>query len=238
MLEKIIKITPLTGALLVFCGVLKLIFYYSYFNVHIIDYLEFQEIITSFFGDINIIIIFGMTMLLISFLTLNFISKKTNLHFDDFVEKLYELLYPRRFRYSIAFFIAIIVLLLLTSFEVCKFNYFIIYLLTFCTIQMLTYLFITKENGGSIDISGFYGILILGITLTFSIYLFAKRDIQQTNSIPLETTLELEDGKIICNKETKNLYIGKTSKYVFVRIDSLNSTFAISTDKITKYKFK
>ena len=57
-------------------------------------------------------------------------------------------------------------------------------------------------------------------------------------SIPLETILELEDGKIICNKETKNLYIGKTSKYVFVKIDSLNSTFAISTDKITKYKFK
>ncbi len=237
MINKIVKLTPLAGTFLVFLGVLKLIFYYSYFDIQIIDYLEFQEIITSFFGDINIIIIFGFSMVLISFVTLNFISKKANLNIDDVAKKIMIFLYPRRFIYFIVFFLIVLIIKLsLLFFDFLRYNYFLIYLLSFCSIQMLTYLFLSKDEKGNIDISNFYGILILGLSLSFSIYLFAQKDIQETMSNTEETIINTKNEIIYCNNQTNNMYIGKTSKYTFLK--KSNSIIAIPNTEIIEYEFK
>lgn len=238
MLDKIIKITPLAGTVLIFSGVLKLIFFYSHFNIRIIDYLEFQEIITSFLGDFNIIVIFGITMALISFMTFNFLGKRTGLPINELLDKMLHIVYPHRFRYFIGFFTVALILFLLTYFKILSNNYVVIYFLTFCTIQMLTYLFLHKEDNGEIDIPIFFAVLIFGLSLTISLYQFAQHDIQEIKTSHSETTLVLDNTTIICNKQTKNLYIGKTSKFVFVKFDSLNSTMVIPAEDIKRYEFK
>ncbi len=238
MIDKIVKIAPLTGALLIFCGVLKLIFYYSYFNISIINYLEFQEIITSFFEDINIIILFGMTMLLITFFTLNTLSNKANVQLDDFAKKMMDFLYPHRIKYFIFFMAVFLILNGLIYFDLIGYNYFVIYILIFVTVQMLTYLFLSKDEDGEADIPNLYGMLIITISLSFSIFLLAQKDIQETISKPTESRIETADGTIICNKETGNLYIGKTSKYGFFRIKNSNSIVIIPIEQITKFEFK
>lgn len=238
MMDKIVKISPLIGALLVFCGVLKLIFYYSYFDIQIINYLEFQEIITSFFDDINIIIVFGMTMVLITFFTLNTLSSKTNLQVEDLFDKMMAFLYPHRFKYFIGFLVVFLVLCTLIYFNIIRYNYFVIYFLIFCMVQMLTYLFLSKDVNGKIDIPNFYGVVILAIGLSFSIFLLARKNIQQTIANKTETKIVTTDKTIVCNKETGNLYIGKTSKYAFIRIKKTNSTVVIPSEQITKYEFK
>jgi len=238
MLNRIIKLTPLVGSLLVFCGVLKLIIFYSHFNVRIIDYLEFQEIITSFLGDVNIIIVFGITMTLISFATINFISKKAKLPLEDLFERLLILLYPHRFKYFISFLLIIFFIYGFILYGIIGYSYLIIYLLTFCTIQMLTYLFLSKEENGKVEITSFYGILIFGISLSFSIYLFAQHDIENINKSISETTIQLENEIIHCNRSTKNIYIGKSSEYVFIKVDSSNSTLVIPSEEVLKYEFK
>lgn len=238
MIEKIVKITPLAGAILVFCGVLKLIFYYSHFDIQIIDYLEFQEIITSFLGDINIIIIFIMTMTLITFATLNLVRRKTKLQLDHIFEQMLISIYPHRFKYSIFFVILALLLLGLMEFEFVQFNYLLIYLITFSTAQTLTYLFLTKEDDGKVDIPNFYGLVVIGVSLSISIFLFAEKDLQKIKLNQHETRISTADETIVCNRETQNLYIGKTNKYVFLRINQTNSTLVIPNDKIIQYEFK
>lgn len=236
MLDRIIKMTPLAGALLIFSGVLKLIFFYSHFNIRIIDYLEFQEIITSFLGDINIIIVFGMIMTLITFITLNFLGNKTKLPLDNLFENLLVFLYPKRFIIFFIFLAAIILTLCLIHCKIVGYNYFVIYLLIFFSIQSLTYLFLHKEESGNVDIPNFYGILILGVALSVSLYFLAKHDIQEVEKSNM--TIILDKGPIDLNAQTKNLYIGKTSKFVFVKMDSLNSTIVIPIEQIKQYEFK
>ena len=238
MLDRIIKLTPLAGALLIFSGVLKLIFYYSHFNIRIIDYLEFQEIITSFFGDINIIIVFGMIMTLITFITLNLLGKKTKLPLDEVFEKILVVLYPKRFKFFFGFFFAFIIISSLIYFKVIGYNYFVIYLLIFFCIQMLTYLFLHKEESGEVDIPNFYGLLILGVSLSTSLYLLARHDIQEVENSNSNTTIILDNGSIDLNAQTKNLYIGKTNKFVFIKIDSLNSTTVLPVEQVKQYKFQ
>lgn len=237
MLDRIIKLTPLAGALLVFSGVLKLIFYYSYFNIRIIDYLEFQEIITSFFGDINIIIVFGMIMTLITFITINFLGTKAKFSVDELFENMLIFLYPKRFIFFFGFFAAFTITLSFIHFKIIGYNYFVIYLLVFFCIQMLTYLFLHKEESGKVDIPNFYVVLILGISLSTSLYLLARHDIQEVENINSSTTIILDDGSIDLNSQTKNLYIGKTSKFVFIKMDSLNSTIILPVEKVKQYKF-
>ncbi|CAA0223549.1 conserved membrane hypothetical protein [Tenacibaculum maritimum] len=238
MIEKIVKTSPLIGALLVFFGVLKLIFYYSYFNVQIIDYLEFQEIITSFFEDINILIVFGMTMMFITFSTFNTLSGKANLHIEDLAEKMLNFLYPHRFKCFFLFLTLFLILYGLIYFDIIQYNYFVIYILTFLVIQMLTYLFLSKDVDGEIDIPNIYLLIIMTISLSFSIFLLAQKDIQETVNNNIESRIKTIEDNIICNKETGNLYIGKTSKYGFFRIKKLKSTVVIPNEKITKYEFK
>lgn len=236
MIDKIIKMTPIAGALLIFSGVLKLIFFYSHFNIHIINYLEFQEIITSFLGDINIIIVLGMIMTLITFISLNFLGKKTKLPLDVLFDNLLVFLYPKRFIIFFVFLIGIIITLCLIHFKIVGYNYFVIYLLTFFSIQSLTYLFLHKEVSGNVEIPNFYGILLLGVALSVSLYLFAQHDIQEVEKS--NVTIILDKGPIDLNAQTKNLYIGKTSKFVFVKMDSLNSTIVIPIEQIKQYEFK
>ncbi|MDR6562859.1 MULTISPECIES: hypothetical protein [unclassified Arcicella] len=238
MLDKIIKLTPLAGTLLIFCGVLKLIFFYSHFNIRIVDYLEFQEIVTSFLGDINIIIVFGITMILITVITLNLLGKKAKLPVDELIEQVLVFLYPKRFKYFFGFLVAILITMCLVSLDVMEYNYFVVYLLIFFSIQMLTYLFLYKEESGDVNISNFYGLLLLGITLSISLYLLAQHDIQKIENNLSKTTIILDRGAIHFNAQTKNLYIGKTSKFVFVRMDSLQSTIVIPVEEVKRYEFE
>jgi hypothetical protein len=238
MLDRIIKLTPLAGALLIFSGVLKLIFFYSHFNIRIIDYLEFQEIITSFFGDINIIIVFGIIMILVTFVTLNFLGKKTRLPLDELFANILVVIYPNRFKLFFGFLAGIFITLCLIYFGIIGCNYVVIYLLTFFCIQMLTYLFLHKEESGKVDIPNFYGLLLLGISLSTSLFLLARHDIQVVENINSNTTIILDDEVIKINKQTKNMYVGKTSKFVFIKMDSLHSTIAIPVEKVQRYIFE
>ena len=88
MLDRLIKISSLAGAMLIFFGVLKLIIFYSNFNITIIDFLTFSEIITSFLDDINILLIFAVIMTLVSVLTLDYFHRQTKSDLDQFFNDL------------------------------------------------------------------------------------------------------------------------------------------------------
>ena len=48
---------PYLGSFIIFLGVIRLMFYYYSFNVRILNFLEFTEILTSFFDILLLVII-------------------------------------------------------------------------------------------------------------------------------------------------------------------------------------
>ena len=50
--EKIKKIIPFLGSIIITCGYIKLNIYYRHFNIKISEYLEISEVLTLFLNDV------------------------------------------------------------------------------------------------------------------------------------------------------------------------------------------
>jgi hypothetical protein len=238
MLDRLVKISSLSGAFLIFCGVLKMIIYYSTFNVSIVDFLSFSEIITSFLDDINILLIYAAIMLVITFATINFLHRRTNVGLDDFMTGILNIIFPHRYKYVLFFCVVLSILSLLLYLNVIGFNYFVVYLMVFCFIQMLTFIIITKDEQNEIDIPNFSIVISVAMVVTFSIFLLARHDIQSVTNHKYPTTIKTENETFVCDKYTKNLYLGKTNNFLFIKLDSSNSTLSIPVSAIKSIDFK
>lgn len=238
MLDKLIKIASLSGAFLVFCGVLKLIIYFSAFNIEIIDFLSLSEITKSFLDDINILIMFGVLMLVQTFVVLHYLGKKTNLSIEQFFIQVLSFVYFNKWKYIRWFSLAIIVGIGLLSFSIINYNYFVIYLLIFCIIQILTFIMLTKDENNEIDIPIPSLVILVFITIISSIYLFAKHDIQITNANNKQVIITTTDTIIVCNKSTKLIYVGKTDNFIFIKnaTNSASSSFQMSNVKKIEFQ--
>lgn len=62
-LKRLVEISPIIGSFLVFMGFLKLYYFYGHWDINIISYLDFSEIILSFLNDLNILFFFILLML-------------------------------------------------------------------------------------------------------------------------------------------------------------------------------
>jgi hypothetical protein len=232
MFDLILKISSISGAFLIFCGVLKLILYYAAFHVRIISFLSFSEIITSFMDDINILLIYITLMAVSTAGIIKVLHIKTKLNIDFIISYLLNVAYHRRYKYILLFLLVILVLSVLLFLGIFKFNYYIIYIILFCTIQLLTFSLMTKKENGEIDVS----IISLNITVVFtiilSIFLLAKHDIQVAYSYKQPVIVSTDKIKYVCNQETKNIFIGKTDNYVFIKLSMTNSTLVLPISEI------
>lgn len=61
-LKKLVEISPIIGSFLIFMGFFKLYFFYGHWDINIINYLDFSEIILSFFNDLNMLFFFTILM--------------------------------------------------------------------------------------------------------------------------------------------------------------------------------
>lgn len=238
MLDKIIKLSTISGAFLIFCGVLKLILYYSHFKIDIIDYLTFQEIITSFLDDINIILIFGSIMLFVSIVFISVESKKHNMKIEDYIENMLLYFYPYRYRYAIFFGLIITILILLNYSNFLDLNYFIVYIIVFCTIQFLSYLIMYKNDENQIDYPNFQVLISVALTILVSVYLLAKYDIQNVTNNKSTVKIKTSNSEINCGDLKGNIYLGKTDNFIFIRNMKIKSTIVIPTAEIKQIEFK
>ena len=62
-LKRLVEISPIIGSFLVFMGFFKLYCFYGHWDINIINYLDFSEIILSFLNDLNILVFFSLLLL-------------------------------------------------------------------------------------------------------------------------------------------------------------------------------
>jgi hypothetical protein len=234
MLDKLVKLYSISGALLIFCGVLKLSIFYSHFSIDIIEFLSFSEIITSFLDDINILVAFGIIMLVISFVVFSYVDKKATAPRENF---LWNFLFEHKMKFAKGFAFAIIFLLWLTRFKVIETSYFIIYAITFCSIQMFSYIFMIKDDAGEVTFSDRKIGGSVAISFGLIIYLLAQHDIEQTVNNRRKVKIVTNDSVTYYCGTSKNIFLGKTDNYIFISSDSLKSTLILPSSEIKQYLF-
>jgi hypothetical protein len=179
MLDKLIKASSIAGAFLIFSGVLKLIFFYSAFNIKIVDFLTFSEILTSFLDDINVLLLLVGLMIFQSLTVFGLLHWKTNLAWDRLIEQLMAFAYIHKQKYLIFFGAVVLVLSVLLATEILEYYYAIIYVMLFFTLQFLTIVFLTKdEETNKIDTPDHFAVLSGLITVIVGIFLLAQHDIE------------------------------------------------------------
>lgn len=237
-MNKLIKISSFAGTFLISCGVLKLIVYYSAFNISIVDFLSFSEIITSFFDDINVLLIFIIVMLIITVTVLSVGKESHKVKVEDYMEMLLRAVYPIRYKYVTFFAVLILVLFFLIFLDISGYNYLIIYLISFSTLQLLSYLIMSKNENNDIEFSDFHLALTVMISVVVSVILLAQHDIQEVKKNSKEVILYYKTSTIKCGKKFHYTYLGKTDHYIYLKRNSSKSGIAIKTEIIDMIEFK
>lgn len=239
MFDKILKLSSITGGLLVLCGILKLIFYYDTFGINIVDFISFSEILTSFLDDVNIIIIIVLTITIQSIFIFN--HTVGDLDKDDSDAKfdlMMNTIYPFRFRFFIFFAIVFTSLIALIFINVLQIRHIYIYLIIFSWLQLMTFLTLKKNKDGKIDQPNISIVISIIGALVFTLFLLAHRDIEQLEKNGVENLIILTDDSIICNKITNTMYIGKSEKYIFLFNSQSRESQIIPTSDIKRIVIK
>lgn len=227
-LKKIVEISPLIGAFLIFNGFLKLNLFYSYWEINIIEYLNFSEIILSFLDDIKILILFFLTFLihqLIGLKLIDSLESKSKVKSDngniDTLDK------PKSVTDSIVlgienyskFFITISFIAFMILFVIFIYYHKII-ILYFAFAALFQFIFLligTKDINISLVVTSIISFLMFTCAIAYS-------HIKEVENSSNEMTIALEDEKIVTSKTY--YFLGKTENFMFL-YDNLNKTSRI-----------
>jgi hypothetical protein len=237
MLNRIAKISTLMSAGLVFFGYLKLKFYYDEFDIAILNYLTFSEIITSFLDDLQLILIFVALMTLQSAPLLNLIQRKSGLGIEDFYDKLIKALFPFRYKLAGGFLTVITLIVSLMALRWVNVNLALIYILLFSTLQFCHYLSLSKDDKGEIEVSDVSIFLSILIPITLALFLLAKRDVQKVFIEPSTGSVWLREEKIIFGRGAKTKFLGKTEKYVLLYDIMSKNSNVIPVEQVERISF-
>jgi hypothetical protein len=240
MLDRLLKISSLSGALLIFCGVLKLIIYYSAFSIRIVEFLSFSEIITSFLDDINVLVIFCVAFFIQSVPTMNFLHKhsKSPLSLVVWFDLIMLQIYPHKIKLTLLFTALFSIAAILIYLDVFAWKYWVIYLMVFCLIQALTFLFMSKTSEQKVELPDASAALIVCAALVAAIILLAKHDIQTSRLNEYSGVVKTTNESYVYGKPAKNIYVGKTDNFLFLRSEERKSTICIPISELKLIEFK
>ncbi|MBT1705274.1 hypothetical protein [Chryseosolibacter indicus] len=237
MLDKLIKTSTLIGAFLIFCGVLKLMLFYNAFNIRIIDYLTFSEIITSFLDDINVLLLLVALMIFQSVTVFGFVRWKNKMAWDHFLEATIGFVYAHKKGYLIFFCLAVLILSGLLAGGIVVYHYAIIYAILFFILQFFTTAFMTKDEEGKIETPDELAILSGLITILIGIFLLAQHDIERTISDDQKVELVTEKETFHCGDGSRIIFVGKTDGYTFLFNTETKASTVLPMNIVDKMQF-
>jgi hypothetical protein len=242
------SIIPYLGSFIIFLGVLRLTFFYDEFKIDIISYLEFTEIITSFF-DI-LIILLSLIAMSTMFIIMNKIHLKENnkklltqiLGSDSFWKRLK--LYPLYYSNLLLNYLITIVALTLFYYKNTPF-----YVIIMCSgallVGFVVEIIITEikikhhtlsSSKDSIILSSMMMLSIIVCVYTVELATQEANDIKE-KKMYYGTTLYLDDSTKLVSDST-NYYIGKTQNFIFFYHEKAKTTDVYPMDRVKQLSFK
>ncbi len=241
-MHRLIKYSSVITSFLIYIGYLKLKFYYDYFGIQIIDYLDFSEIITSFLNDLNIVMavsLIAMTHMGLGLLLLkssyNF-KRENKKDFDVISRLLGRKISKAKTRFQV---VALLLSLTLSFVGFYLFMYKLItiglYLFVLFFLQLIVIIFDLVQLENLIDKRGFFS-LGISIVIVFSSvsFLLAKRDFAILRNKDFSGyTIQTDSSKYLLQKN--DYLIGKVKDYIFLQ--QKDKIVIINMSKVNKILF-
>ncbi len=255
--EDFFKFLPSLGSILIFLGVLKLSIYYSFFNIEIVNYLTFPEILISFFNDIIVIVI---TLIVAFVFALIILSSKSRKKEKETLSTIVENNYTKGKKYFSTATIqsskskrsileAIIIFVLLVIFGYLLFYkintklsilwLILLYCLTNYSILRLSdklldnYISLYKKMPNTLLSWAGYSFLVFASMICYrAVYTFISvKNLKVNNGV----IFQVDDNIVI--SDNSNYYIGKTQHYLFVFNEKTNETSVYPMNRIKMLSF-
>lgn len=237
-MNSILKYSPIITAILIFTGFLKLYIYYDFFNIDIINYLDFSEIITSFLDDIVLLLSIILPITTIVLFSAFFSKSKYFNHMknekEDVVSRsLRRYRFYNKFRVFITLFANSIITILgiLVFFKFSELIGLVVGVFFLFNIVSIFSVYKTGKILKGIDL-----LLVISIILFLATYLKTYKEVRDTK------VGEFGNYKVYINDGTryvlsKNDYIiGKTKNYLFLSFNE--ETLIIPEREIKKIAYK
>jgi hypothetical protein len=219
------KLIPFATAGLIFLGVSKLLFYYSFFNISIISFLDFGEIITSF---LNTVLVMAISIILTVGFFMGIIARKKREELSNPSNKEIKN-QNNRHSYRRPRQISIIVLLLSTIILIPLYRYdwnLILPIVIWLLISFLSanyFIPICRSSTSKFvrDLSLIINILIVAESFTLFIAIQDYRNVKYDKRflgtrIVFNNETFLKDSSHILVSDSSLFYIGKTNSYIFI----------------------
>ncbi|ANW96016.1 hypothetical protein AXE80_06850 [Wenyingzhuangia fucanilytica] len=223
-MERIKENIPIISSSLVLLGVSKLFFFYNYFDINIIPYLSFSEIITSFLDDIIYLII------LFTFLTFQLSIGNILKMFTGFDKEYKELINIKSKKSKLTAFIVSLVIFIVFCFYfwLKPNNIWVEYFTLFYGYAfMATCLDILFKESIKCEV-----VMLILLLWSISVLTFSEIRNVFTSNISYIITIENQDIKI----EGMKKFIGKTESFFFYRDFENNTNIIYPMDVIEKIK--
>jgi len=239
------ELVPFFGSFLLFLGICRLISYYGEFGINIVNYLDFSEILTSFF-DVFVILAFIFSITFIQgFLSASKRSEESNRKRKNIIEE--KFLIKRMgmyFSYYISSFVGAIFalsfnFLVLRLFDKSLiwndlFYYYLVTLGYYVFLIFLTEIEIRHKYFQSSDSFKFYIQVLIYSTLVVALVIYTgyRQALSvKERKIYYGTAIELEGNSRIVSDST-TYYIGNTKNYLYVYHEKDGSTDVIPMTRI------
>lgn len=224
-MKKIVELSPLIGAFLVFTGFLRLYLVYQHWDIRIVDYLEFSEILLSFLHDLNIaalcLFIFIVHQL-IGVSVVDYANKRSK----GLVVRILDVGFHRYWRPMLI--VSAIAAIVFTIFFLVWNHLPLLYIATAFSAQTF---FIGADKMIQADEKYRSGVATV-MTFLLLTSLLARRDIVtiEREATVRMWTIETDDNVI---KTTSTLFlIGKSQNFIFLHDDKNHSTRIIAVDRV------
>jgi hypothetical protein len=239
--KKLIETSSLIGAFLIFNGFLKLYIFYGHWNIKIIDYLDFGEIILSFLNDLNIIILFTVIFLFHQLLggkAFEFADAKLKgkLAIPDSSNPTILSQQPisdiMNFVFAKKMWIVLLELLVFTIIFSGLFFYtnnrFWLYM-AMASFFPLLYIFFDTTMLAAKNLSELIALILTFISFTICLAIY---DIKEIPKIALNNIMTIQTDNETVTTSTTNFLLGKTHDFIYLYDNLTNCTRIIPVDKI------
>lgn len=200
----------LISSLLIILALTKQMYYYNLFNIHIVDYLSFGELLPSILDELCIYFLY-MFFLIIYVLFFNLpLAKYFNTH--KYEER--KLINIQKWIPIIVSSVLIITTLYFIYLKNFKFNSILMVfnLFTYQLLILLYSLIFIKQSDNNINESKLF---ITFFILTFLLFIFPSSKIESNKIINSKCIITTNDTTYECSKQNNIIYVGKTENFYF-----------------------
>jgi len=236
--KELLKLLPYFPAILIFISAIKLDYFFSRFNIKIVEYLSIWELVILFLDDIVYYTVYVGLVLLLSFLV--YWKKHEESKEKEFEalkrsnpSKQFQLIWKKK-KWDLFLLVAVIVSLF---FNIVSLGYIIFVSIIIFVPIILDLIQIRHVEFYGRRINPTYYNIVITLTLLIGVMLYhTSNEIDYIKNGKFEESSITTTDSVIITNDSTIIYVGKTKEYVFLYDNNKQSSIIIPMSKINELR--